>query len=875
MVLGPLWSQAIFGIFRSVVLEKITMERRLVIGILTVLLLASGILAWITHLESHDHLSGTSLHETSGASVATQPRRHSAESSQYNAKKAPLSGSNMRGKIQIKYGDPLKTGTPLWFAHINGQTRAKVIVEEGGLFSLSLPDSFRAQSFRLKTAKYVSASINLRKRGNPFPSDLGVVELFPKEQIPVLVLHQKRPLKGADVSLFAIDSDKPIGHVQSNKPLVTLRSDQRGRCVFDDVAPGSYFLRALAPRLKGRFSRDLLAFVGTAIDTVTLELNPLREIRGIVVDGNGEPIANATLTPRLHRSFGNAVFIEGEEIVTNDRGCFTFSSSEGEPQVLTVSHPGYLSQVVCPAEGKEQFLSFLRITLNRGCTVRGLVVRQDTLAPISGALVSIDTFQGNRHRETRTNGVGIFELQHVDPKDIDAILVSVLGFKTENEVDGGEPVFNWLLGTDDSYAEGALIEKTYRMIPAASISRGTVTGQIADFESGLGIPGVSVSIRERGAFTHDDSLCSLTDSQGRYRIAGALAGNVEVFAAKEGFYQPLDEPHAARPYSSPLSTLPVSTWLFAGSELKYPDIQLIKGILQEGHTLTPEGRPLGGVQIRCWATNASGRRSFVEAVTSDESGNFEIKKIPRSSDIYLVACHPHFAGSAVASYTADKIGKVAISMRLNRGAHIVGTVAGPNGFWCHTPVFLRSVRMPGGSLDFSLRQEDRMALTDKLGRFSFTGVPLGTFQIATESQDGYSARDGVSKWIWNPDGAKQEVNFTFYHEGTMAGLVVDRDGLPLAKALVQLVPGDENKDKDVLFGRWRVMTDAQGYFRIKNVHLGRRYRLTAVFYDTAIYDFALESLEEATTWGPSVALTGVVGGEQDLRVVIDTRTQKK
>lgn len=233
------------------------------------------------------------------------------------------------------------------------------------------------------------------------------------------------------------------------------RTDQNGRLTIDlPKKPSSFRVSIMQPGYGP-------AWVGWASDThpenvpetVTVKLDAGWSVGGIVVDGEGQPVEGAQVSPSLQfkKQPGDMHRLGiGTRLSTDKEGKWRFDSVPVSKDAVFVSinHSGY--QALRTRLQREQFelkddsVPSAQITLDSGLSVTG-VITDEAGTPLEG--VRLRTKFVNEIRETETDAQGKYRLTGCEPRKA-RIVASAKGYATDMQevrVDSDLPLVNFTM----------------------------------------------------------------------------------------------------------------------------------------------------------------------------------------------------------------------------------------------------------------------------------------------------------------------------------------------------------------------------------------------------------------------------------------------
>jgi protocatechuate 3,4-dioxygenase beta subunit len=127
---------------------------------------------------------------------------------------------------------------------------------------------------------------------------------------------------------------------------------------------------------------------------------------------------------------------------------------------------------------------------------------------------------------------------------------------------------------------------------------------------------------------------------------------------------------------------------------------------------------------------------------------------------------------------------------------------------------LRGVKVTLIQQEFA-RKTVAMTTTDETGVFEFTGLSPGYYSV-------YFEKPG---FVWDQvfDALANEITVHLRRTGSISGRVLDRDGEPLEKVLVEVMAKSYMYGDVSLHSRGFIRTDDQGMYRVAGLAPGRYY----------------------------------------------------
>lgn len=273
----------------------------------------------------------------SGLPVVRAARSFSGRGQVLSAEGKPVSGASVT--LQSPEGDA-------WYERA-------VTESDGGFAFRHVPQRFRVVArHRLGAVKspLLDATELVETRSDP----LILVLVAPVELTGSVVDSKGDAVAHAQLSLSPVAGSNPGARdVSAARSWAT--SDEQGRFGLIAPAPGEYLVKVWAP---GFVPREMLVQLSGAFDSERFELSPFSDVRGVVVDPGGRPLANAIVL-----SCDGAT-----ELVTAADGGFVLPVSTVGCTAVA-QHPEFSASPAAAVRGGHG----LRLQVSSGGAVRGLV----------------------------------------------------------------------------------------------------------------------------------------------------------------------------------------------------------------------------------------------------------------------------------------------------------------------------------------------------------------------------------------------------------------------------------------------------------------------------------------------------------------------
>lgn len=571
-----------------------------------------------------------------------------------------------------------------------------------------------------------------------------------------------------------------------------VRTDPRGN--FTLSASGRQLDRVTAA---ARGHREQTTTVPSDLGELTLVLDPAVDLRGVVLDAAGRPIANAEVvavphggdTRQLRRLFSFPV----RRSASDSQGRFVLPRLAGESAyAITARHPGFapaeriVSDLPAAAAGPALVLSMEsgtivtgKISNPSGATVAGAELRLDRLEDNLAVryLYSVRVSANAFTFRSRSDADGEFAFADV-PVGRFRLKIEAVGFATEMvpgfEIEAGMRTHDLGVLTLEAGVE--------------------LRGRVVD-PDGAPLPGAEVEIGEpeRSMDSFDTPpLETTTGADGSFSVADR----------REGEFLNLDVRLAGYAQAS-----------FPGVEVPTdPDFEIVlqPAVTLRGRVVDPQGSPVPGAEIevaREGGATSFGGRVFsrpLAAARADDDGRFEVVDIEPATVRVTARAEGRLPKAVGGIELLAGVEPDELELELEPGATIEGRVIGPNGL----PAAGATVRLEdaAGFSRFDL------ARADGEGRYRLGGVEPGDRMAEASTEDGLRQSREIRVEVGDNI-------LDFYLEAgvTVSGTVLDSESRPIAEAAVML---SSSGGMGMLAAPRLTQSDATGAFELENVHPG-------------------------------------------------------
>jgi hypothetical protein len=538
------------------------------------------------------------------------------------------------------------------------------------------------------------------------------------------------------------------------------------------------------------------------------------ELRGLVVNETGEPIAGARVTisrntardlillPRADTERWGAPV---REVTTNASGRFAVPLPRGQPHEVIASQPDFVPTTLlyCFA-GMD-----VRLRLTRGGRVSGRVTLEADGSPVAGARVRV-LRQG-----------GVVELFRVIE-----IFHGVADEQGEYRTPPLQACAVYVDVDSDLYPQrrsNVEIRAGEDVRCDVSLRRGSrVSGTVRESVRGMPIPGAEVS--DSSAFER----VVTTNAAGAFVLDGlALTGRDFLSARAAGY--------ARRQTRIPRAS---------EGDAVVVDIELEPGRRTIGRLVTESGSPLAGGLVAAVMTSEANLECLRD--TSGPDGRFEIADM-RPQARYLLLIQKDGFASAVYEIPSNQdqqrvtdLGDILLYEASSLEGMVVNDVDGgpvsdmlvqmwgSNEDWgrlveragdLETADRIRGNRRRGVSDGFL---DHRARTTDRAGRFAFGNLSAGEYRIYAQAQTPTNDLRGELRVSLATGEHLEWLRIVVPLKAIVSGKVIGLDGHPVGGAHVMLSRADEIPDQPSM-----VIANEDGSFLFEVVH-GKVYHLVVV-----------------------------------------------
>ncbi len=588
-----------------------------------------------------------------------------------------------------------------------------------------------------------------------------------------------------------------------------LRTDAEGRYEIRGLPEGQHDVRASKEGWRGRTEVAPLLARGAVAEVPTIDLLPRPELAdGLevkVTDLDGRPLAGArvlatTLPWDLHLAMGperagvrDAVFKSG---VSDEQGLARLTAMQPQTYSVAVTAPGMCTlawAAVVVARGRVEKLT---ARLAPGVAIQGRVV-DATGAPVPGARV----------------------LGFHQPSFMSSVMATA-GADGAFTLDGLRPGRYWLMSFEDTRGRGQANPVTS---PSAGTlirlgGTGTVEGRVLD-ASGQPVPDATIRPHSAEPFGYVYSQVVKAKADGTFSLpltpgAWSLDAWNEAGVLSQG------------------NKVKVELGKPSQTTITLPATGRVTGVVTDA-----DGNHVEGAEVFVRMGGFPPGPNREQYARTDADGAFTVKGLGLET-VKLHVRHPRYASTVWEGTPSAAAQPQPVTIRLGRGARLVGHVRGPQG---------RGVAGEQVNL-FQNWFEPRTVFTDAEGAFAFEAVTAGTWQVSTGVFENGAPGEVRSGIVVGSEGTVV-VDFDVAAEGrgVLTGSV-RLSGAPAAGAMVRV------QDPSGSGAEVSTTTAADGTFRLEGVPTGSVRVFVQTLDGNSIVRFA--EVDDKTLTGTLVVALG-------------------
>ncbi len=639
-----------------------------------------------------------------------------------------------------------------------------------------------------------------------------------KSIVTTLLVNTK--LKLAVAALLALAACWIVFGVRTSAP----KSDELARAANAaslEVPPASQ----LAAAVVANAERNAVASFVDANAAV----DPESQVRGLVVDRSGAPIAGAEIELRDASSrplrLGPTRDDSGESaplVATKSdaSGHFALAAERWHEFDLRARAPTFATvrrnDVLAGSD--------LRIVLDRAAALEGRVSNAKDDSPIAGARVNLqrDVVTLELQLTTETDASGKFRFDDL-PNGSEQLSVGLcgrVGRDLQVELQSGETR-----------------HEDIRLDPPAA----RIQGRVTELHTGSPIAGARVSDN----WTLEPNV--ITDAEGKFELpVAASADDWELFADAVGYGTCEAMAHGVADDVS---------------------IRLVAGLSAIGVVIDASGSPVAGVKVEARSSVLRNGRQCIDwrTTTSDAEGRFHLDSMRRDQVHTFCATKTGF-GATLGDFPANESDVQLVDLgriELYRSGRIGGRVVDESGAPIERIVValsgapeFRIVTSDGaatGDVPYGWDDVRRSATTDSRGRFSFGDLPPGAFGLSA-SLKGIARAAGNEVKLTEAE-QRDDIELKLDLGASIHGVVVNRDGKPVPGTSVT-VYADASLGRQLSYNLAR----SDGSFSLRGLERGA-YVITAETLG------GFTTAEHANRYAP-LTLTEVHTSDEPLRIVL-------
>ncbi|HET6374307.1 MAG TPA: carboxypeptidase regulatory-like domain-containing protein [Candidatus Polarisedimenticolia bacterium] len=468
-----------------------------------------------------------------------------------------------------------------------------------------------------------------------------------------------------------------------------------GAFTIDDVDPGKVTITARAPGYKESTLRELEIPEGGALEGLEFVVDKAGTVAGTVMDDRGRPLPGVKVQQKEASGGFGMMIRSGEDggTTTDGDGRFLVAGLDRGPATLTFTHRDFE-----PAEREVDTTSDvegLRVTLSRGATLTGTVLREEDGSPVSGASVTAtaagaDRFSGASTVTTGLDGSFTF----------DAVAAGRYAVRAEAP------------GLSSGVVDGVIVAAGIAPPPVELRLGGGVslTGTLTGVKE-ADLPKFTVRAVTQGVGGF--GATAAVDAAGRFEFKGMAAGPVTLIAGS-GF---LGGRSATRTVEIPQGVATFET------TIAFPRGRTVAGVVTRG------GQPVDGASVM-FANTANRSRA---SATADVAGHYVVEDLDDGDyDVSVMQFSLGISHTTKTTVRADDEFDIALPVSRIQGYVVDAATRRPIDGASISYQRSGDASPTAGSGVFLQRGSG----TDASGYFAIEGLADGTYTL-TVRRDGY------------------------------------------------------------------------------------------------------------------------------------------
>lgn len=584
-----------------------------------------------------------------------------------------------------------------------------------------------------------------------------------------------------------------------------------GVAVFEGLATGTWAFVATHPGHARRGETGVELGLFEVERTIDIHLDRGYALAGTVVDERRAPIAGArVLAVARGLSSDSATAPLGQRTTAGPDGRFRFEGIPGADMIVWAGRPGAPMAIALAVRVPD--VTDVDVVLAGGGRIEGRVTGKDG-TPVDDARVTISmsVLRGFPIEvPATTEADGTFTVELPMEGTVDSVGATKPGWS-----EGYDPRFN----SGTQVARTGLVHTAEIELNPSVLIRGRVTGPRGPLGGATLYAGTDAGLVTESA-----------DENGEYTLSPPTGAKWAVIWATH-------DAHAMPGLSAEETELPQG-WsenapITRHAELRM-ELPLPPGVVERDFVLearTAESvTDVHGVVIeqgtRTGVADAWVSGEGVRQVRTGADGSFELKGVPRRSDLSVGTNHPDFTSVWIDLDTSAGPPESPVELPVTRRPRVAGVVLRPDGSPAQN-AYVQIVDPPDDRVDDEWSWVDNARLpVGADGRFEH---PLpddsGTYVVRAVAP-GF-ARTNSAPLHLTPGTPRYDVSITLAEGAGLEGHVDDESGAPVAFAQVSLLPlPGESRPEDVGYpGAWgppvSAVTDASGTFLMKALSPGR------------------------------------------------------